>query len=472
MNTPAYFALDNIEFTPQPTVPTADFDALSYASGDYWNGSDESGAFTNSDAVFNNEYNVAWGSWSGFSYSRVNNTNTVGSGNQYAVWEPGTGIGSTGSYAVVYASAWTPNDDRITLPAASSIHGLYVNNTTYAARDMLNGSTFSKKFGGASGNDEDWFKLTVTGKNAAGTTVGSVEFYLADYRFADNSKDYIIGEWTWLDLSALGGSVKELHFELSSSDSGAWGMNTPAYFAIDNLQFIAEPELATANLSELAYSSGDYWNGSDGSGGFTNTAAVFNNEYNSGWGSWEGFSYSRVNNTNTAGYGNQFAVYSPGTGIGGSGNYAIAYDSSFNAEADTITLPWISTVHGFYINNTTYTALSMLNGDGFAKKFGGASGDDPDWFKLTITGKNTAGKTMGTVDFYLADCQFTTNSYDYVLNDWTWVDLTPLGDIVKTLHFKLSSSDVGQWGMNTPAYFALDNLQYKTKSQGSIFKFK
>jgi hypothetical protein len=35
----------------------------------------------------------------------------------------------------------------------------------------------------------------------------------------------------------------------------------------------------------------------------------------------------------------------------------------------------------------------MLNGDSFAKKFGGASGNDPDFFKLTIIGKNAAEQT-------------------------------------------------------------------------------
>ncbi|MBT3193431.1 MAG: DUF4465 domain-containing protein, partial [Verrucomicrobia bacterium] len=51
-------------------------------------------------------------------------------------------------------------------------------------------------------------------------------------------EDYIVGEWTWVDLTSFGPAVKSLHFSLSSSDNGAWGMNTPAYYAIDDLQFI------------------------------------------------------------------------------------------------------------------------------------------------------------------------------------------------------------------------------------------
>jgi hypothetical protein len=61
-----------------------------------------------------------------------------------------------------------------------------------------------------------------------------VEFYLADYRFADNRDDYILDTWQYVDLTSLG-MIKSLEFTLSSSDIGEWGMNTPAYFAIDTL---------------------------------------------------------------------------------------------------------------------------------------------------------------------------------------------------------------------------------------------
>jgi len=99
---------------------------------------------------------------------------------------------------------------------------------------MFNGDAFSKKFGGESGNDQDWFMLTITGKDVDGVVTGTVDFYLADYRFADNSTDYIVNTWQYVDLTSLG-TVKSLEFTLSSSDVGDWGMNTPAYFALDTL---------------------------------------------------------------------------------------------------------------------------------------------------------------------------------------------------------------------------------------------
>ena len=61
----------------------------------------------------------------------------------------------------------------------------------------------------------------------------SINVYLADYQFSDNSLDYIIKDWTWVDLTSLGAS-DSLSFSLSSSDNGMFGMNTPAYFCLDN----------------------------------------------------------------------------------------------------------------------------------------------------------------------------------------------------------------------------------------------
>jgi hypothetical protein len=111
---------------------------------------------------------------------------------------------------------------------------------------MLEGSGFSRKFGGSTGNDADWFLLTITGKDAYGNTTGTVDFYLADYRYENNSSDYIVDSWEYVDLGGLG-EVKSLEFLLNSSDTGNYGMNTPAYFAMDTVI----PEPATVILFSL-----------------------------------------------------------------------------------------------------------------------------------------------------------------------------------------------------------------------------
>ena len=78
--------------------------------------------------------------------------------------------------------------------------------------------------------------MTVVGYNAAGDSVKSVDFYLADYRFDNNSLDYIVDKWTTVDLTLLG-KINKLTFRFSSSDNGNWGMNTPSYVCLDNLKY-------------------------------------------------------------------------------------------------------------------------------------------------------------------------------------------------------------------------------------------
>ncbi|MEQ8495595.1 MAG: DUF4465 domain-containing protein, partial [Gammaproteobacteria bacterium] len=116
-----------------------------------------------------------------------------------------------------------------------------------------------------------------------------------------------------------------------------------------------------------------------------------------------------------------------------------------------------TTLAGARFTNTTYAALSMLNGDGFAKPFGGASGDDADWLLLTVTGLDASDAVTGIVEVYLADYRFADNALDYVLDEWLYVALDGLGT-VSALEFAMSGSDVGPSGLNTPSYFAIDDI--------------
>lgn len=209
---------------------------------------------------------------------------------------------------------------------------------------------------------------------------------------------------------------------------------------------------AVIDFEDLSLNAESYWNGSDGSGGFTIGGVSFNNNYSVDWGSWDGFSYSNITDTTAEGYTAQYNAI-PGGGALGTSNYVIGYYSAFAASPPIVTLPAAQVVTGAYFTNNNYAYYSMLKGDQFAKKF-----EEGDWFKLTITGKDAAGNATGTVDFYLA------NGTD-IVNTWEWVDLSGLGT-VKTLEFTLSSSDTGEFGMNTPAYFAMDYLS-PPKQDGS-----
>ncbi|MBW2037196.1 MAG: DUF4465 domain-containing protein [Deltaproteobacteria bacterium] len=222
-----------VMFSPGFTsAATVDFEDLQLDSESYWNGADESGKFTSCEASFNNNYDAQWGSWNGFSYSNITDTETSGMDGQYNAI---AGSGQVSSnYAVAYYSAWAESSPTITFPAPQVVSGAYFTNNNYAYYSMLEGDQFAKKFGGDDGTDPDWFLLTITGRDADGNETGTVEFYLADFRPDDNSQDYIVDNWRWVDLTSLG-TVKSLEFSLTSSDTGDWGMNTPAYFCIDNV---------------------------------------------------------------------------------------------------------------------------------------------------------------------------------------------------------------------------------------------
>jgi hypothetical protein len=202
-------------------------------------------------------------------------------------------------------------------------------------------------------------------------------------------------------------------------------------------------------------SGGSESNGSDGSGGFTSGTLNFYNNYNPDIFYWHSWAYSNTTDNTTPGWTNPYSAFSPvRLDSTGGQNYGVTYTSPLSQITTPDTADQL--FPGFFITNNTYAALSMKEGDDFTKKFGGDDGADPDWFKLTVTGTNGDG-TETTVDYYLADYRFENPADDYIIETWQWVDLTPLGK-VNTLNFALSSTDNGDWGMNTPAYFCMDNL--------------
>jgi hypothetical protein len=210
----------------------------------------------------------------------------------------------------------------------------------------------------------------------------------------------------------------------------------------------------TSTFEDLPLGGTGYWIGADGSGGFTDGDAYFNNKYSSKYDLWSsGFAYSNNKDITTAGYTNQYSVYT-GSGVGHSSQFALGQNKSVIKLLNTAKTKEVT---GFYVTNTTYAALSMLNGDSFAKKFGGATGSDPDYFQLAITGYRNNVVISDTVKVKLADFTFDDNTKDYVLNTWRWIDLRSLG-VVDSLIFLLKSTDNGDYGMNTPGYFAIDQF--------------
>jgi len=194
--------------------------------------------FTSGGATFKNNYVPAWGSWDGWSYSNTTDTTTPGYLNQFSA---STGGAYSGSNYGVFFETFGPLAPTINFGGPVNLVDAYITNTTYAYKAVKDGDdgntpSFVKGPFGAG----DWFKVTILGFNAGGQQTGSLDFFLADYRDSNSANWYALNTWARLDLSALG-TVYGLGFDLSSTDTGPYGMNTPAYFAMDNLQYNPVP---------------------------------------------------------------------------------------------------------------------------------------------------------------------------------------------------------------------------------------
>jgi hypothetical protein len=223
----------------------SDFEDLGLAPGSFENGAHLEGGFVSGAFQFWNQYNAEWNAWSGWAYANQADTVTPGFGNQFSAYAEG-GMANRGEEDDIFAVANIGFEgvNRIEMLGQTPLRvsGMYVTNTTYAALSMKHGDAFAKKFGGEEGKDPDWFKLLVWGIQEGGENTDSLEFYLADYRFEEDSLDYIVDSWQWVDLESLG-PVRALEFALLSSDLGPFGMNTPAYFCLDLLRVIQEDPL-------------------------------------------------------------------------------------------------------------------------------------------------------------------------------------------------------------------------------------
>jgi hypothetical protein len=214
--------------------------------------------------------------------------------------------------------------------------------------------------------------------------------------------------------------------------------------------FIANAQTVVATLEDLTVPRDSFLNGKTLPGGFRSANALFPATYNAMFDFSGGWAVSSKRDTVTSGFTNQYSAKA-GSGVNGSANYAVAFDRSVIRFSGRVRLDSV------YLTNNTYAYNSMRDGDQFAKRFGGETGNDPDFFRLHIFKYLNGVRSQDSVVFYLADFRFANRAQDYIVRDWRAVSLTSLGE-ADSLLFTFASSDVGQFGINTPTYFCLDNL--------------
>lgn len=245
---------------------TITFEDLSPGGNHYFNGigvtpPDSSGTFVSGDVTFH--YNVVSDSFggppfaTGFAYSNNTDPSTGDFQNPYTAITR-AGYGTTPANPGVYGIAagyLDPSKNanqgfdfdpvnhpaqlellpHFDLPSGKVIVNAEVTNTAYAYGSMHDGDSFGgTPFGGIDGTEIDFFRLTAYGFDSHGN-LHSTDMLLADWNFTNSGTHFILDQWTQFDLHALG-DASRIYFNVTGSKTGPFGLNTPGYFAIDDIQ--------------------------------------------------------------------------------------------------------------------------------------------------------------------------------------------------------------------------------------------
>ena len=443
----------------QTTVSTLEDTSVEFSEQGYWNGGKignpvegdwgeqtyyctwKSGLLTGHvDYSFMEDYGYSYDWWGGIALSQRTSTELTSLDDQYNNIV-GTGANGSKTFAVVYGTGTID----INVEGGALVNSLKVVNSSYAMQNILVGDGYSPKFQ----NDGDHLHLLITAHKADGTDVTKT-VVLAEF----TTELSYINDWTKVSLSDCGTDVTQLEFALTAHNTGV-----PLYACIDDIEVVTGAE-GPASFENLELADESFWNGTDDSGSFISGGFKFENGHQVyDYGEYGVFNYCYgffyTNRTATTYYGdaeNEQYNSAVGHGADDSSNYATYNLNLYDDPKGIDVLGDEQVISGCYLTNNAYAYLSMKNGENNTKQF-----QKGDWFKLTITGLNAEGEQTGTVDLYLADLRSENEDEHFILDEWRWCDLTPLG-AVKRLEFNMSSTDNGEWGMNTPAYFCLDNL--------------
>ena len=173
--------------------------------------------------------------------------------------------------------------------------------------------------------------------------------------------------------------------------------------------------------------------------------------------SWEGFTLSKVSQ-DTA---NVFGCVANG-GVAGVGTpYMIGYFSEWITESQGYSSNIICFDQAYcpeyiYVCQNSNTMEAITHGGVYnARAF-----NEKDTLALIISALNAQNEETGRITYYLAVGGKKNNG-------WEKVSLTAL-DEAHGLGFSMTTTDIGDWGSNTPLYFALDALTVQAKANTSL----
>ena len=186
--------------------------------------------------------------------------------------------------------------------------------------------------------------------------------------------------------------------------------------------------------------------------GYETDNLTFEHFYNEEFGYWGGFALTRKFDTDAANglFENQYAVYNASASEGDGA--LIFYYDSYNEPCD-IVLKDATMLTSVRLNLTTYTYASITDEDinSYARIFA-----DGDYLKVVFTAMS-ADEALDSVECYVVDYR---DGKRFVATNWDIYDLRSLGKGYDAVRVTIETTDVGEYGANTPLYIALDELNF------------
>ena len=446
--TPYYFSMDDFGAQDPNSIEykdIVDFEELTLAANSHWMGTVDDEYFTSSYLNLYTHYDEDWGApyWEGFVYTNETDTETNSYNNLSSC--VGHGVDNSNNYVTAYIGFYNTTGIKIDREHSGS----FDNRGAYFCMPVL-----LKKYVVGTGSEyyyatqQFYFKLKASAY-ANGTLVAEHEIMMADFT---EGHSYMMDDWTYVDLSWIENADSLYFTALSNDDAGGYGINTPLYFCMDNFGAEAPVEINYTEIidfEELTLAPESHWMGTEADGSFSSSYLTLYNHYDEDWDTpyWEGFIYTNETDTETNSYNNFSAA--AGEGNDGSSNYATCYMGFYGTSGIKI-----DTEHSVdFTNRGAYFCLpayvSMYVGDE-----NGSFAENHYYYSVKITA--FAGETeVANREVVMADFREGAN---YKMDEWTFVDLSWIAN-ADSLFFEAQGNDtVGGWGLNTPAYFCMDDF--------------
>ena len=174
--------------------------------------------------------------------------------------------------------------------------------------------------------------------------------------------------------------------------------------------------------------------------------------YNEEYQYWGGFAVSKCFETDAAKgvYENQYSAFNTQAADGEW--FLLYYYDSYSESCDLIFKKSVM-LNSVKLNLTTYTYASITDEDinTFARKF-----DEGDYLKVVFTPLDEYERPAGDgVECYVVDYR---DGKRFIADNWQtfYLGFMAYGNVRVTIE----TSDVGEYGANTPLYICLDSLEY------------